>query len=161
MVVHLQGNGRGLNNQGANPDGPPPGTMATGPVDANEQPVEKEELTFHQMKILKKMVLSWVFSMISEVKTYLHNTPEKCSNMDHVTLSGTITCKGDECDVPFVLRITPSFQPTEEDGPLSENLKMEEGGTITANMTRGGGDLQYQGTKIEWSYRTRTTFGCR
>ena len=66
--------------------------------------------------------------------------PKSVENMDHVTISGNITCKGDECDVPFVLRITPSFQPTEEDGPLSENLKMEEGGTITsASISRGGG----------------------
>ena len=116
--------------------------MATGPVNGQEQPVEKEELTVPSDEDIEKDgSIMGIFNDLGGQDLPPQYTQKSVSNMEHITLSGTITCKGDECDVPFVLRITPSFQPTEDDGPLSENLKMEEGGTITStNLTRGGGD---------------------
>ena len=68
-------------------------------------------------------------------------TQSSVESMEHVSLSGTITCNGEGCDTAFVLRITPSFQPTESDGPLSDTLKQQEGGTITSKeISRGGGE---------------------
>ena len=128
-------------NQGGNPDGPPPGTIATGPGEGDGQPGENQELTVPSDEDIEKDgSIMGVFNDLGGQDLPPQYTQKSVENMDHVTISGNITCKGDECDVPFVLRITPSFQPTEEDGPLSENLKMEEGGTITsASISRGGG----------------------
>lgn len=134
---------QGGNNQGGNPDGPPPGTVATGPGegDGQGQPGDNQELTVPSDEDIEKDgSIMGVFNDLGGQDLPPQYTQKSVEGMDHVTISGNITCKGDECDMPFVLRITPSFQPTEEDGPLSENLKMEEGGTITsASISRGGG----------------------
>ncbi len=138
-----QNNGGEANNQGGNPDGPPPGTEGSGPGegDGQIQPVENQELTIPSDEDIEKDgSIMGVFNDLGGQDLPPQYTQKSVEGMDHVTISGNITCKGDECDVPFVLRITPSFQPTEEDGPLSENLKIEEGGTITsASISRGGG----------------------
>lgn len=137
-------NGNGANNQGGNPDGPPPGTVAQGPGEGDGQPGENQELTVPSDEDIEKDgSIMGVFNDLGGQELPPQYTQKSVEAMDHVTISGNITCKGDECDVPFVLRITPSFQPSEEDGPLSENLKMEEGGTITsASISRGGGDYE-------------------
>ena len=140
-----QNNEGEANNQGGNPDGPPPGTVLADPtpVEGDEQmpPVENEELTIPADEDIEKDgSIMGVFNDLGGQDLPPQYTQKSVAGMDHVTISGNITCKGDECDVPFILRITPSFQPTEEDGPLSENLKVEEGGTITsASISRGGG----------------------
>lgn len=136
-------NGNG-NNVGGNPDGPPPGTMAQGPGEGDGQPGENKELTVPSDEDIEKDgSIMGVFNDLGGQDLPPQYTQKSVEAMDHVTISGNITCKGDECDVPFVLRITPSFQPTEDDGPLSENLKISDGGIITsASITQGGGDYE-------------------
>ena len=137
-------NGNNGNNMGGNPDGPPPGTMAQGPGEGDGQPGENKELTVPSDEDIEKDgSIMGVFNDLGGQDLPPQYTQKSVEAMDHVTISGNITCKGDECDVPFVLRITPSFQPTEDDGPLSENLKISDGGIITsASITQGGGDYE-------------------
>lgn len=68
-------------------------------------------------------------------------TQDAIASMTHVTLSGKISCNGSGCDYPYVLRVTPSFIPSQENGPLSENLLKKEGGMITSKKLKGAGDF--------------------
>lgn len=138
-------------NEGGNPDGPPPGSMAAGPGEGDGQPGENQELTVpSDEEIEKDGSIMGVFNDLGGKDLPPQYTQKSVEAMDHVTLSGKITCKGEGCDVPFVLRITPSFQPTEEDGPMSESLKSEEGGAITnATLERGGGDYSIKVPKSD------------
>jgi len=134
-------NGGGSGNENGNPDGPPPGAQAA-PGEGGDQPQENQELKVpSDEEVEKDGSIMGVFNDLGGQDLPPQYTQKSVSGMDHVTLSGKITCKGEGCDAPFVLRITPSFQPSEEDGPLSADMKMEEGGTITSTeVTRGGGD---------------------
>ena len=68
-------------------------------------------------------------------------TQDAIASMTHVTLSGTITCTGSGCENSYVLRVTPSFIPSQENGPLSENLLKQEGGMITSKKLKTAGDF--------------------
>ncbi len=143
--------GGGEANQTGNPDGPPPGSVAAGPGEAAEQPMENQELKVPSDEDIEKDgSIMGVFNDLGGQDLPAQFTQKSVERMKHVTLSGTITCDGEGCDMPFVLRITPSFQPTEEDGPLSDNLKGEGGGIITSTeITRGGGEYAIKVPKSE------------
>ena len=129
------------NNQVGNPDGPPPGSVDSDPNENGEKPMENQELKVPSDEEMEKDgSIMGVFNDLGGKDLPAQYTQKTVEGMDYVTLSGTITCKGDGCDTALILRITPSFQPSEKDGPLSEDLKMEEGGTITSTeITKGGG----------------------
>lgn len=143
--------GGGGANQTGNPDGPPPGSVAAGPGEAEEKPMENQELKVPSDEDIEKDgSIMGVFNDLGGQDLPAQFTQKSVERMKHVTLSGKITCDGEGCDVPFVLRITPSFQPTEEDGPLSENLKGEGGGIITSTeIARGGGEYSIKVPKSE------------
>ena len=149
-----QGNGeKQANNQVGNPDGPPPGSVPSAPNENGEQPMENQELKVPSDEEMEKDgSIMGVFNDLGGQDLPAQYTQKTVEGMDHITLSGTITCKGEGCDTALILRITPSFQPSEKDGPLSEELKMEEGGTITSTeITKGGGKYTVKVPKSDGS----------
>ena len=136
--------GEGANSAPGNiPDGKPTGGPASPPSDDSQltPPDGEEELKEPSEEDMEKdgSILG-VFNDMGDKELPPKYTQSSVESLDHVTLAGTITCKGDGCDTNFVLRITPSFKPTSSDGPLSDTMKQQEGGTITSKeIQRGGG----------------------
>ena len=64
------------------------------------------------------------------------HTQEELIDIPHVTFRGTITCSGEGCDAPLVLRIAP-FQ---EQSPNGKPAKNGLGGLITTKKLSGIGD---------------------
>ena len=64
------------------------------------------------------------------------HTQEELMDIPHVTFTGTITCSGDGCDSPLVLRVVP-FQ---EQSPNGKPAKNGLGGLITTKKLSGIGD---------------------
>lgn len=130
----------GDNNPGSPQSGPAGGT----PGQEAEPVVDKELKVPSDEEVEKDGSIMGVFNDLGGQDTPAQYTQATVNSMDHVTLSGTVTCNGEGCDVPFILRITSSFQPTEENGPLSEQMGKENpdaGGTITSkDIGKGGGD---------------------
>lgn len=138
-------NNGGADNPGQPQGGPPVAGNPT--LGENAEPIVDQELKVpSDEEIEKDGSIMGVFNDLGGQEIPAQYTQASVKSMDHVTLAGTITCNGDGCDVPFILRITPSFQPSEENGPLSETMGKENpnvGGTITSKeIGKGGGDYE-------------------
>ena len=139
-------NGNGANNNPNQTQGAQPTAGNPVPGDNAEPIVDQELKVPSDEENGKDGSIMGVFNDLGGQDTPAQYTQASVKSMDHVTLSGTVTCNGDGCNVPFVLQITPSFQPSEENGPLSDQMGKENpdaGGTITSkDIGKGGGDYE-------------------
>lgn len=60
-----------------------------------------------------------VFFAEATIANNARQTQEQIKEVEHVTLSGKISCEGDKCDSDFILRLSPFIMPTAANNPLT------------------------------------------
>ena len=61
-----------------------------------------------------------VFFAEATIANNARQTQEQIKEVEHVTLSGKISCEGDKCDSDFILRLSPFIMPTDANNPLTK-----------------------------------------
>ena len=102
-------------NQGKNPEGPkgPQGPQGQG----NQQtPTQNTLLPPENDEELADGAIIGLFNATGGQEPPPRYSQDAIKEKDHVTISGSIECKGEDCEKPMLVRVTPFTAPDMKDG---------------------------------------------